>query len=90
MPIGIRRIHSWRGVRLPVRTVLLKTLQPAYLSVFYTGGGPCPHTVSAYGMLVTPPGVRAAFTVYDRVSLCAPAHPMVGPVRSRLSLLRGR
>ena len=40
MPIGIRRIHSWQGVRLPVRMVLPKTWQPAYLSVFYTGGGP--------------------------------------------------
>lgn len=66
----------------PKPTIVLHTWQRAFFQVVYVVGGPCiPHTVTAYGLQVIPPGDRGHLTYYlGATSLCAPPSLTVTPV----------
>jgi len=63
-------------------TITLHTWQRAFFDVVYTDGGPCiPHTVTAYGLQVIPPGDTGHLVYYlGKTSLCAPPTLTVTPV----------
>jgi hypothetical protein len=63
-------------------TVVLHTWQRAFFNVVYVVGGPCvPHTLTAYGLQVTPPSDTGHLAYYlGRTSMCAPPSATVTPV----------
>ena len=60
----------------------MHTWQRAFFHVVYTVGGPCvPHTVTAYGLQVIPPGDTGHLVYYlGPTSLCSPPSLTVTPV----------
>lgn len=78
------RILSPTAVRMPGSqpTIVMHTWRRAFFRVVYTVGGPCvPHTVTAYGLQVIPPGATGHLVYYlGPTSLCSPPSLTVTPV----------
>jgi hypothetical protein len=77
-------VLSPTATRVPASkpTIVLHTWQRAFFRVVYTVGGPCvPHTVTAFGLQVIPPGDTGHLVLYlGPTSLCAPPDLTVTPV----------
>lgn len=66
----------------PRPTITLHTWQRAFFRIVYVTGGPCiPHTLTVYGLQVTPPNDTGHLGYYlGRTSMCAPPDATVTAV----------
>jgi hypothetical protein len=84
-------VTASRNTAFPAKNVVLHPWQRAFFSFVFVVAGPClPHSFSAYGLQVFPPGSSRRLVYYaGRFDVCDPSvggNPQVYPVRPKRAL----